>query len=500
MKPFTTAHYRMLVLALLFLLLAACRQEQPPPEDVVLPPTATATAPATATNTPSPEPSSTPLPPTDTAVPTATLPPTATPTVGPTAIPFVVVQVTDTESGNPITGATVALFIPNLNFSVTEETGEDGTVTINNLAAGTYPLTVSAPTYGEITQEVQVGGGENLVPVTLQRLPPPEVFGVVNADRTNLRTGPGSSFSSLRKLSFGESVQVIGRTPDQLWLLVTTSDSLEGWVGSSLVDTDQPVEIVYVATPAPTVTPTPLPLIQGTTVIDAKLRLRPGPEEAVLADLPAGTQLQVIAQTADQNWLLVRTAEGLEGWIFFSLVELDASQDLIPGFTPTPIPGITPEPGGEGTPQPPPPPPGGNATVVPTPVPGVVPTSAPFNPIALRDSMTYLDLYIIDIGGALDRLLVSGVNQADCDNFLLNYGYVLGSASYSNVPETWLGIYGAYQASIAEVLNTSEAIALACTQAGTITQLNYSVARDAVNNSHDRLVAAIALANQLLGQ
>src|SRR5690606_19786171 len=126
-------------------------------------------------------------------------------------------------TGDAVRSATVSLFISALNFSVEEETNEEGVARFVNMAAGVYPLTITALTYEEGSQEIVVGGGENVIEVALNRLPPPQVFAVSDTGRANLRNGPGNGFNIIRKIEFGERVEVIGRTFGGDWLLVRTN-------------------------------------------------------------------------------------------------------------------------------------------------------------------------------------------------------------------------------------------------------------------------------------
>jgi len=275
---------------------------------------------------------------------------------------------------------------------------------------------------------------------------------------------------------------------------VRTSDEMEGWAAASVLNTDQPVENVYEATPAPTPTPTPLPEVNGTIVSRANLRVRPVPDGAVAAELEEGTQAAGLAQTSDSNWLLIRTADGLECWVFESVRELDQPQELVPLYNPTPIPSPTLDP--SVTPPTPVPPTG---TPVPTPLPGTIPTPAQFNPFRLRDSARNMDQHIVNMGGLLDKMAASGTTQEDCDQFQLDFDLVKSSALYENPPPVWRGPYVLYLAAQQEVLDNMSSILAACDELGDITELNYSLARDPINVAHDWLVSSITQLTDLLG-
>jgi uncharacterized protein YgiM (DUF1202 family) len=83
------------------------------------------------------------------------------------------------------------------------------------------------------------------------------------------------------------------------------------------------------ATPSPTMTPTPTVTPTATPIPDAAVgdqltNLRNGPAVGfpILVEVPAGTPLEVLGKSADQEWIKVRTPEGLEGWMFLLPVNL----------------------------------------------------------------------------------------------------------------------------------------------------------------------------------
>jgi lipoprotein-anchoring transpeptidase ErfK/SrfK len=64
--------------------------------------------------------------------------------------------------------------------------------------------------------------------------PPTTIW--VSGNRVNLRTGPGTNFSAIRKLNYDEQLLLLGRLSDNTWLYVKTSDGQEGWITMSWVD------------------------------------------------------------------------------------------------------------------------------------------------------------------------------------------------------------------------------------------------------------------------
>lgn len=149
----------------------------------------------------------------------------------------------------------------------------------------------------------------------------PETTVKVSGYSVNLRTGPGSNFAKVRKLTFGELVMLSGRLRDNTWLYVRTSDGLEGWVATALVDlAGNNVKILLVKTPPPTELPTLTGRVTGEPV---HLRTAPDGESVVVRKLTYGEELTLLGRLRDNTWLYVKTSDGLEGWIHNDWVDLE---------------------------------------------------------------------------------------------------------------------------------------------------------------------------------
>jgi uncharacterized protein YgiM (DUF1202 family) len=106
------------------------------------------------------------------------------------------------------------------------------------------------------------------------------------------------------------------------------------------VPTPRPVSTVQrppTATPfpLPTATPTSSPTatpVPDATVGEALTNLRGGPGVGfgILAEVAAGTPLEVLGKSADGEWIRVRIPEGLEGWMFYLPVRLNIPLDAVP--------------------------------------------------------------------------------------------------------------------------------------------------------------------------
>lgn len=142
----------------------------------------------------------------------------------------------------------------------------------------------------------------------------------VSAVSVHLRTGPSLNFSTIRKLSQGEQLTLLGRSSDNTWLFVKASDGQEGWIeirwvdltGINLDTDDYPVK-----------TPSPAPPKTIRVSYDrVNLRTGPGPYYAFIRRLTYGDQLQLLGRLSDNNWLYVKTTSGEEGWLQTASVDL----------------------------------------------------------------------------------------------------------------------------------------------------------------------------------
>lgn len=92
---------------------------------------------------------------------------------------------------------------------------------------------------------------------------------VVSVEALNLRTGPGTAFERVGLLREGEVLEVVARSEAGDWLVVTTTEGVEGWVSASYVTLGIPVQNIPLATEVPPLptpsgpTPTPLPPVDA---------------------------------------------------------------------------------------------------------------------------------------------------------------------------------------------------------------------------------------------
>lgn len=184
-------------------------------------------------------------------------------------------------------------------------------------------------------------------PVVTQNPSSAEVTGptaVINTGALNLRSGPGSQYSSLGTLAGGEEGRIIGRSADWTWYLLETRLG-NGWAnGQYLVLRGETGSIPYV-TPGTTVQPSdgqgggsaPEPALANpvAVVTTGALNIRSGPNSAFssLGSVYAGAHLTIIGQSPDRGWWLVESPYG-NGWVTKTLVVVNGNTANIPVSNP----------------------------------------------------------------------------------------------------------------------------------------------------------------------
>lgn len=143
---------------------------------------------------------------------------------------------------------------------------------------------------------------------------------------------------------------------------------------------------------------------------------------------------------------------------------------------------------------------GAAATPTPGPTPQPVrPAPIAFNAVGLRDNMLALRTNLQNLGGLLDRLAHG--QGGTCQEFWDFYAGLIRITTYNGIPSEWQGIYNDYLYAADHGIATNAPVDDLCKNGGgTLTEINYSIARIGVNESIDRLSPAIDAANVLLGQ
>lgn len=164
------------------------------------------------------------------------------------------------------------------------------------------------------------------------------------ADGISLYASPHGTAEVLATLPALTPLRLDGRREDGIWVHGLTADSKEGWLRRSLVELNFDIGLLTVMNVEG--------LNTGEDVVQARvlssgggLRLRqlPGDDGRVMLNLNAGTELVIEGRTPDNGWLLVRSADGYEGWVNSSFVELYVDLTDVEAFSnPEPVEFIVP--------------------------------------------------------------------------------------------------------------------------------------------------------------
>lgn len=236
----------------------------------------------------------------------------------------------------------------------------------------------------------------------------------------------------------------------------------------------------------------------------ANLRVGPGLTFDIVVEVQQGQVFPIINVSNDGLWVQVRTPEGLEGWIFTSLVEIEGDLSQVSGGSVNPAP-ETGSPESNGTPSP-------TATGAisptvtaestddgtPTPPPAPArPARIPFDADALYQDMLDVQESLVQLRGVLDRRTRD--NRIECDEYVPYYNQVITIQTYRNVPVPWVRNHNLYVNSSNNTIDTNQAVYLQCLEGGgQISPFNFRNARNGVDFSLERLRVGILAAEILL--
>lgn len=95
--------------------------------------------------------------------------------------------------------------------------------------------------------------------------PTPRPGAVVNTNSLNIRSGPDTVYSIVGSAAKGDKLAIEGQAYGCGWLKIKTTNGVEGWVSSELVDYELPCSQI----PAASIPPTPIPLPTATATKSA---------------------------------------------------------------------------------------------------------------------------------------------------------------------------------------------------------------------------------------
>lgn len=150
----------------------------------------------------------------------------------------------------------------------------------------------------------------------------------ISTDRLNVRSGAGTQYSVIAKLTRGAQVTVNGQNATGDWLRITLEGGGEGWIAASFVtrldNNSAPAASVQADTTANT---TPAPIETSATTPTAyttparmNIRRGPGTNYGVAASVASGTALEILALNPAGDWYQVRlTGQAEPVWVLAAL-------------------------------------------------------------------------------------------------------------------------------------------------------------------------------------
>lgn len=154
---------------------------------------------------------------------------------------------------------------------------------------------------------VQTSVAVSSLPVVDSPLTSPSAVVITGA--VNFRSGPGFDFGVITILYQGQTVAVIGRTNNSSWLKARIENGQEGWIGSSALQTNVPVQSL------PVVEVPPPPNAAVVNVSFLNVRYGPGSNFEVFTFLQWGQVVGIIGRSANSTWVQVRLPSSATGWV-----------------------------------------------------------------------------------------------------------------------------------------------------------------------------------------
>ena len=130
---------------------------------------------------------------------------------------------------------------------------------------------------------------------------------------TAIMSGPGTSYVLYAALLGGSSVQVVGKSSDSQWWVISVppAPNGQGWVPAAFLSTSDTGSVPVIATPPVPPTTDLVPPgpndPQATTIANTYVRTGPGPEYPAYGIAQSGKTGWVIGTSEDGAWWVVRT-------------------------------------------------------------------------------------------------------------------------------------------------------------------------------------------------
>lgn len=183
---------------------------------------------------------------------------------------------------------------------------------------------VTQPGGGNTTAQPGTGGQGTVT------LPAGVAFGsiphvVINTGFLNVRSGPGAQYTAVATVSGGTEMAVLGIASDRVWYLVQGSFG-QGWVNSEYTLFRGDGSRLSIIRGAVGVVAAPTASLARESVT---LYAAPNLTLGVVGTLSGNVTMEIVARTADNNWIQVKTSLGY-GWIQREFLNLSVDPATIP--------------------------------------------------------------------------------------------------------------------------------------------------------------------------
>jgi heat shock protein HslJ/uncharacterized protein YraI len=164
----------------------------------------------------------------------------------------------------------------------------------------------------------------------------------------NVRSGPGSQYSSYGIVSVGTSGEVIGVSEDGEWWVVKVSIQYapdgRGWVAAEFVEVSNADDVPVIPTPPLGDIEFPPPeagMPAATVLLPVNVRSGPSTDYLSYGIAPTGASAQVVGISEDGAWWVIKLSPDLspeeQGWVSADFVEVSGGAD-VPEIPTPPLP------------------------------------------------------------------------------------------------------------------------------------------------------------------
>ncbi len=141
---------------------------------------------------------------------------------------------------------------------------------------------------------------------------------IVTASYLNVRQGPGANYAVITTVTKGTELRLAGyRNADGSWVQAILPNNVKGWVNSSYIHTDYPIENLKVW---PNSGNQPSGSTATITANYLNVRYGPGTSYGVFNTLQKGQTVIMNGRNANGTWVQVRLPDGNIGWVNASYI------------------------------------------------------------------------------------------------------------------------------------------------------------------------------------